>query len=132
VRRPWAALGFAVAAALSAWNPLAAPFGLVTGVGATILAVRALRRPGHRALATTALGVALAAVLGSAAVLALTAGVGRGPGGADVVPVPPPSETKATLDDAEARTRDARARARSELEALPRDEARPAPPAPRK
>ena len=130
-RRPRAALAFAVAAALSAWNPLAAPFGLVVGVVAAAMAVRALARGGSRRVGLAALAVALAAVVGSGLVLALTAGVGRGPGGAEIVPVPPPEETRAALDAAEARTREARDRARSELEALPRDEPARAPP-PRK
>ena len=118
--RPWAALAFAVAAALSAWNPLAAPFGLLVGLAAAVMAARALRRPVARAMAVVALVIALGAAAGSGVVLALTAGVGRGPGGAEIVPAPPAEQTRAALDQAEARTREARERARSELEALPK------------
>jgi hypothetical protein len=131
-RRPAVALLFAAAAAFSAWNPLAAPFGLLVGIGATVLAVRALRSP-HlrgatgaadgraRTLALAALVLALAAVLGSAAVLARTAGVGRGAAGADVVAAPAAGERARTLDEGAEATREARGRAREELEAVERE-----------
>jgi len=117
-RLPSAALGFAVAAALSSWNPLSAPFGAVVGLGALVLAVRALRRGGARALSLGALALSLAAVAASALVLALTAGVGRELRGDPIVPVPQRDDVAAELDAAAARTRPARERARAELEAL--------------
>ncbi len=40
-RLPAVALGFALAAALSSWNPLSAPFALVVGVAALVLALTA-------------------------------------------------------------------------------------------
>ena len=131
-RRPGVALTFAAAAAFSAWNPLAAPLGLLVGLGAVALAVRALRAP-HlrpepgaaggpgRAVAAAALVLAVVAVLGSAWVLARTAGVGRGTGGADVVEAPAPGEGAKALDDAAGATREARGRARAELEAVERE-----------
>jgi hypothetical protein len=117
-RLPFAALGFAVAAALSSWNPLSAPFGLVVGLGALVLAVRAFLRGGARALSGGAFALALAAVVASALVLALTAGVGRELRGDPIVPVPRRDDVAAELDQARERTRPARERARAELEAL--------------
>jgi hypothetical protein len=129
-RLPFAALGFAAAAAFSSWNPLSAPFGLVVGLSALVLGVRALRRsPSRRprALSTAAIALSAGAVLASALVLALTAGVGRELGGTSVVAVPPSAEVEGELDAADERTRAARERARSELEALDRpDEGRAA------
>jgi hypothetical protein len=116
-RLPVAALGFATAAALSAWNPLSAPFGLAVGVASVGLAIRALRTGRARWPSIAALLVAAAATLGSALVLALTAGVGRDLGGEPVVAVPPGVARK-ELDDAAERTRASRERARRELEAL--------------
>ncbi|HTN50890.1 MAG TPA: hypothetical protein VML50_00690 [Anaeromyxobacter sp.] len=113
-----AAAAFGAAAVLASWNPLAAPFGLVVGLGALGLSVRALLRGGRAGLAAAALGLSLLAVAGSAVVLARTAGVGRDPTGEPVVPGPAPGAAAAQLDDAEARTRAARERARSELEGL--------------
>jgi len=124
VRPPLVALGFALAAAFSAWTPLAAPFGLVVGVGAVVLSARALKAPRLRPAAYLALLVSIAAVLGSAAVLALTAGVGRGLGGEDIVAAPAPAEVTRSLDEAAAATKEARDRASAELPA-----AEPAPPA---
>jgi hypothetical protein len=117
-RRPAVALAFAAAAAFSAWNPLAAPFGLVVGLGALVLAVRALRPGRGRTLAVAALVLSAGAVLGSATVLARTAGVGRGPGGAEVVAPPGPGEGARALDEAAEATREARESARGELEAV--------------
>lgn len=117
-RLPFAALGFAAAAALSSWNPLSAPFGLLVGLAALLLAVRALARGGRRAVSAGALAVSLVAVIASALVLALTAGVGRELGGEPIVPVPPRGDVNAELDAAKERTRPARERARSELDAL--------------
>ncbi len=117
-RLPFAALGFAAAAALSAWNPLSAPFGLVVGIAAAVLSARALRRGGARLVAGGALVLSAGAVVSSALVLALTAGVGRELGGEPIVKVPPRADVEAELDAAAERTRAARERARAELEAL--------------
>jgi hypothetical protein len=113
-----AALAFAIAAAVSSWNPLAAPFGLVVGLASLGLAVRALRRPSRRAVALSALVTAVVAVIASAVVLALSAGVGRGLAGAPVVTSPAREDVTAELDAADERTRAARERAQKELEAL--------------
>src|SRR5512142_2779631 len=107
-------MAFALAAALSSWNPLAAPFGLVVGLAAALIAARALQRGGRRWVASAALALALTAVAASAVVLALTAGVGREGGGA-VVDAPRPEEATRQLDEARDRTRAARDRAREEL-----------------
>jgi hypothetical protein len=117
-RLPIAALGFGVAALLSSWNPLAAPFGLVVGAAAAVLAARALRRPTRRAIAASALAASVVAVVASAVVLALTAGVGRELRGTPVVPVPAREDVAAELDAAAERTRGARERARGELDQL--------------
>jgi hypothetical protein len=122
-RLPTAALGFAAAAALASWNPISAPFGLLVGVVALLLAVRALSRSGDRrprAIAGGAMLLSFAAVVGSVLVLALTAGLGRELGGEPVVAVPPREDVTAELDAAAERTRAARERARAELEALER------------
>lgn len=115
---PFAAIGFAAAAALSSWNPLSAPFGLLVGAAALVLAARALRQGGRRAVSAVALALSIGAVVASALVLALTAGVGRELGGEPVVPVPARADVNADLDAAKERTRPARERARSELDAL--------------
>ena len=47
-RLPLAALGFAIAAALSSWNPLSAPFGVVVGLAAAVLAMRAATERARR------------------------------------------------------------------------------------
>ncbi len=112
------ALGLAIAAGVSSWNPLAAPFGAVVGIVAAVLAVRALRSGANRQAALSALAVAIAAVIVSAVVLALTAGVGRELRGTPVVPAPARSDVQAELDAAAERTRAARERARSELGGL--------------
>jgi len=116
-RLPLAALGFAVAAALSAWNPLAAPFGLVVGLAAAVLALRALMDPQRRAWSAAALAIALGAAVASAFVLALTAGVVRDTGEV-VVAAPAPEEVARELDAAAARTRAARERAEAERRKL--------------
>jgi hypothetical protein len=116
-RLPVAALGFAIAAALSAWNPLSAPFGLAVGIASLGLAVRALRAGYARTPSAAAIALSAAAAVGSALVLALTAGVGRDLGGQPVVAVKP-GVAGAELDAAAERTRAARERARRELEAL--------------
>jgi hypothetical protein len=117
-RLPFAALGFALAAAFSAWNPLAAPFGLLVGLAAVVISLRALTRRERRGVAAGALAVSLAAAVGSAVVLALTAGVGRELGGTPVVPAPRREEVSQELDQAAERTRAVREQARGELEAL--------------
>jgi hypothetical protein len=125
-RLPRAALGFGLAALLCAWTPLSAPFGLVVGVVALLLSVRALVRPGRRVLAAGAFAASFAAVALSGIVLALTAGVGRELGGTPVVQTPGRPAVEAELDRAAERTRGARDRARAELDALEPH----APPAP--
>jgi hypothetical protein len=117
-RLPFAALGFAAAAALSSWNPLSAPFGLAVGVVALLLAARALARGGGRVVSGSALALSFLAVLVSVLVLGLTAGVGRELRGAPIVPTPSRDDVNAELDAARERTRPARERARTELEAL--------------
>lgn len=109
-----AAAVFAVAAALSCWNPIAAPFGLLVGLGAAYLAWRAWRRGGRRIVAAAALAVSTVAVAWSGAVLARTAGVGREPNEA-VVSGATGDQAARILDEEEERTRAARDRARGEL-----------------
>jgi hypothetical protein len=118
----FAALGFALAAAFSSWNPISAPFGLFVGVGAGVAAFRALRGGGRKVLSGAALALSVGAVVASALVLALTAGVGRELGGTPVVPVPPRDEVNQELDRAAERTRAARERARAELDSLEKGE----------
>ncbi len=134
-RLPRAALAFAIAALLCSWSPLSAPFGALVGIASLVLAVRAWRRGGHRAVAGAAVAVSLAAAVASAVVLGLTAGVGRQPGGPPVVQAPTREEVARDLDQAAERTRAARERARKELDALgtpapaePAREPRPAGP----
>ncbi len=111
------ALAFAVAALLACWNPVGAPFALVVGVAAAILAVRARRRGAPRAGGPlTALVLAVVAALAGLVVLATTAGsVGVELGGVPVVKGRDAGELDEALSGAAARTRDARARARAEL-----------------
>jgi hypothetical protein len=124
-RLAWAAAGFGLAAALSSWNPRAAPFGLVVGLASVVLAIRALRRGVRRPVAAAGLALAVLAVAASGVVLAVSAGLGREPGGEAVVPAPPPAEVARELDAAAARSKEARERARSELRAV---DGAPAPP----
>ncbi len=114
-RLSWVALGFALAAALSSWNPIAAPFGLLTGVAAFVVAARALRRGGTRRAAAAALTLSVLAAVVSGLVLARTAGVGRELTGEPVVTGPTDEEAQRQLDEAAERTRAARTRARDEL-----------------
>jgi hypothetical protein len=114
-RLHWVALAFASAAVFSCWNPLAAPFGLVVGIAAAVLALRASVVGHHRPIWVTALSLALVAAVGSAVVLARTAGVGRKTAAGTVVPAPSQAEVDQQLDAAEARTRAARERATKEL-----------------
>ncbi|HET9595870.1 MAG TPA: hypothetical protein VFP65_09835 [Anaeromyxobacteraceae bacterium] len=118
-RRPGAlALAFAVAAALSCWNPLAAPLAVLVGVAAAIMGFRALRRGGRR-LAASAAALGLVAAAAAVVVLALTASaVGVEQGGEAVVEGRSTQEMDRILDDAARRTREARERARGELDKL--------------
>ncbi len=113
-----AALGFGLAALFSSWNPLAAPFGLVVGLAAAFLSVRALVTGRRRGLARVAFAVSLLAVAASGAVLALTASLGRARGGAAIVNAPSPGELDAKLRAAAEETRASRERARRELDEL--------------
>ncbi len=126
-RRAVAAAGFGLAALISSWTPLAAPFGLVVGLVAAVLSVRALKRGADRRIAAMGLVLSLVAVGVSGVVLALTAGLGRDPAGAPVVPGPSAAEVDAELDAAAERTRAARERARGELEAVDGGAATPPP-----
>ncbi len=117
-RLPLTALGFAIAAALSCWTPLAAPFGIVVGMGAVVLSVRALRLGEQRRVALSAAVISGLAIAASALVLARTAGVGRELGGRPVVPTIGRTDARSELDAASERTRAARERARAELEKL--------------
>jgi hypothetical protein len=114
-RLPFAALGFGLAAALSSWNPLAAPFGLVVGLAAVVLSLRALRRESRRRVAAAALAASVVAVVASAVVLALSVGIGRELGGTPVVQTPGRESVASELDGAAERTQAARDRARREL-----------------
>jgi hypothetical protein len=120
-RRPTgkAALGFALAAVAASWNVMAAPLGLVVGIGAAALASRALRRSPRKRVPGLALALALFAVIASAAVLAVTAGaVGTELPGEPVLEARSPQELKRVLDEAGQRTRAERERARGELDRL--------------
>ncbi len=117
-RLPLAALGFALAAALSSWTPLAAPFAIVVAVGAIALSMRALRRGAPRKAALSAAAVAALAIVTGVLVLARTAGVGREAVEAPVVPASGNGDAASRLDSASERTRASRERARSELEKL--------------
>lgn len=115
-RLAFGAVAFALAAALSSWNPLAAPFGLVVGLVSAAISLRALRAGGRRVLAGAALVLSLGAVAVSGVVLALTTGVGRDLAGGAVVDAPAPADAEKQLDAAAARTQEARERARAELD----------------
>jgi len=124
-----AAVGFALAAAFSSWNPLAAPFGLMVGLSAAFLSARALQRGGRRGLAGAALLLSLLAAAESGIVMARTAGVGREPTGEPVVAGPTGEEAQRLLDEEAERTGAARERARDELGKVGGD---PSPPPARK
>jgi len=109
------AAAFGLAALLSSWNPLAAPFGFLVGIAALLLSLRALRRGGARLLSAAGLVLSSGAVALSLVVLALTAGVGRDPTGDPVVSGPSREEAARSLDEAAERTHAARDRARKEL-----------------
>jgi hypothetical protein len=110
-----AAVGFALAALLSSWNPVAAPFGLLVGLSASVLSLRSLFLGGHRRMATAALALAVLAVAGSSLELALTAGIGRDVAGEPAVLGPSREEAQKQLDQSAETTRAARERAREEL-----------------
>ena len=112
------ALAFAIAAALAAWNPLAAPFGLLVGTAAVVLSARALASGGARRVALAGLAIAVVAAVGSAAVLALAAGLGRRGEGSPIVTPRSPEEVRRAIDLAEEESRRARERASRELEQL--------------
>jgi hypothetical protein len=119
-RRPRGALAlaFALVAAACSWNALAAPFALVTALGAIVLAIRALRR-GSRRMPAAAPVLALLAAGASALVLAAASGAVRGPEQQVAVEPRSPAEVRRALDEAAARSRDARRRAERELDQLP-------------
>jgi len=129
-RLPLAALGFAIAAALSCWNPLSAPFGVVVGLAAAVLAMRAATERVRRQVSFAALAIALAAAIVSGLVLARTAGLGRRGPGYSIVSTPSGDEVEAQLDAAADQTRAARERATRELQAL--EKAEPSAPPPSK
>ncbi len=117
---PAAALGFALAAAVACWNPVAAPFGMVVGAAAALIAWRSARRGrGSRRLALVAAAIGAAAAIASAVVLAVSAGsFGPELPGQPIVPPRRREEVRALLDQAEGRTRGARERAARELEEI--------------
>ena len=116
-RRAWIALAFAVAAVAASWSPLAAPFGLLTGLGAGVLALRARREAGGAAWVALALG--LLGSGGSAWVLARTAGLGRSAHQAPAVPALGERETSRRLDAAAEQSRAARERAQRQVDPSP-------------
>jgi membrane protease YdiL (CAAX protease family) len=116
-RPAWIALAFALAALLACWSPLAAPFGLLTGLGATVLAWRARREGGRTA--RVALGLALLAAAIAGWVLAGAAGAWRPVGQAPSVPSPQERETGRSLDAAAEQSRAARERAGRQAEPAP-------------
>ncbi|MFL5261121.1 MAG: hypothetical protein ACJ79L_01775 [Anaeromyxobacteraceae bacterium] len=124
------ALAFAVAALLSSWNPVAAPFGLAVGLAAAILALRALRRTERRRLPAAAIAVGAVAVLASVVVLLRTAGaLGVDLSGEPVVKGRTPAELDEVLTRAGERTKAQRARAAEELERVTGTPARDGGPA---
>ncbi len=121
-RWPRVALLFAICAALSAWNPLAAPAGLIVGIGAVLIAWRAaVREEGRtRRIAICAVALGGGAVVASAVVLLLSSGMlSRNLPEQAVVPGRAPNEVKRLLEEAERRTEAARGRAADELRRLP-------------
>lgn len=117
-RRPaWIALVFALAALVASWSPLAAPFGLLTALGAIVLAVRARREGGRVALA--ALALALLAAVASAWVLVRTAGVGQAVNDAPRVPLHGEPGSSKALDAAAEQSRAARQRAEEQVDPAP-------------
>ena len=122
-RRGAIALCFAVAAAVSCWNVMAAPFGLVVGIASVWLSIRALRGASARRIPALALAVAVAASLASGWVVAVTAGaVGTDLPGEPVVKGRTQAELDELLSQAAERTRARRERASHELEAMAAEE----------
>jgi hypothetical protein len=117
VRKAWIALAFALAALLASWSPLAAPFGLLAGLGAIVLAVRARREGGRVALA--ALALALLAAVASTWLLARTAGLGRTADEAPGIPAHGEKGTARSLDAAAEQSRAARERAVQQVDPAP-------------
>jgi hypothetical protein len=116
-RKAWIALGFALAALFSSWSPLAAPFGLLTGLGAAALALRARRAGGRAWLAGLAL--ALLAVTVSTWVLARGGSPGPSvPAASRALPVGA-GETSRRLDAEAEQSRAARERAVQQAEPPP-------------
>ncbi len=111
------ALAFAIAALAASWNPVAAPFGVIVGIAAALLAARALRRSGgRRRVPATALALAVVAALASVVVLLLTAGaVGVDLPGEPVVKGRTQTEVDQVLAEAAARTKAQRESAVKEL-----------------
>ena len=73
--RRWRLVALAVAAVVSCWNPIAAPFGLFVGLVTATLAFRAVRRArAPRTAPVVALVLSVIASIASVVVLALTAG----------------------------------------------------------
>ena len=118
--RGWGTLALALAALAACWNPLAAPFGLLVGIAATVLSIRALRRTGQRRrVLAAALASAALAVIASVVMLALTVGVvGSELSGEPVVKGRSLGELEEALSGAAARTRGLRERASQELDSL--------------
>jgi hypothetical protein len=112
-------LALAVIAAAAAWNPLGAPFALVLGVAAAVLAVRAILGGARRRVAAAALALGVAAAAGSVLVLLATLGLGVGPEEKLGVEPRTPAEMKRVLEEAAERSRATRERAAEELERLP-------------
>lgn len=112
------AFAFALCAAFACWNVAAAPFGLMVGLSAAVLAIRALRRVGApRRLAALALVLSVVAAVTSAVVVARTAGtVGADLPGEQVVKGRTREEVDQILRDAAERTRVRRQRATADLE----------------
>ena len=122
--RPRLALGFALAALACCWNPVAAPFGAIVGLGAMIVAGLAVRRAerGRRALAVAALAMATLAVLGSAVAFLRTAGaVSADLPGEPVVKSRTAAELDQVLAGAAERTRARREEAARQLDAATPD-----------
>jgi len=114
----WAWLVLSVAALLSAWNPFAAPAGLLLGLASGALGLWSLRRRrGNRVAAASALALGALAAVVSGLVLAFTAGaVTSELTGEPVVKGRSAAEASALLDDARAASDPARQRARQQLD----------------
>jgi hypothetical protein len=119
-RRGGVALGFAICALAACWNPVAAPFGLVAGVGAAVLGFRALRGAGSsRRLPAAAISLGALAAVASVVILVLTAGaVGVELTGEPIVKGRTAAELEQVLSQAAERTRAQRERAGKELDKL--------------